>query len=250
MAQPELVARDPEPTIADRLNDRFEGQDAKTVLREVIENELMGRIALVSSFGAESAILLHMVSQIDRHLPVIFLDTGKLFGETKRHRDRLIAQLELTDVRSVYPDPRLLKQRDPKGVLWQSDKNMCCFIRKVEPMERALQGFDGWITGRKRFQASTRARLPLFEMDEDRIKLNPLAGWSREDVQTYMDAYDLPAHPLVAEGYRSIGCMPCTDKVAEGEDERAGRWRGSDKTECGIHLSKEARAAMLQGEGI
>ena len=249
MAQPELAHADV-ATLADRLNARFAGKDAKTVLREVIENELMGRLALVSSFGAESAILLHMVSEIDRHLPVVFLDTGKLFGETKRYRDKLIERLELTDVRNIYPDPRLVKDRDAKGMLWQSNKNMCCFIRKVEPMERALRGFDGWITGRKRFQASTRENLPLFEMDEDRIKMNPLAGWGRQEIQTYMDAFDLPAHPLVAEGYRSIGCMPCTDKVEAGEDERAGRWRGSEKVECGIHLSKAERAAMLQGEGI
>lgn len=250
MAQVETVRDDDAANIADRLNARFEGKDAKLILRDVIENEMMGRIALVSSFGAESAILLHMVSEIDRHLPVIFLDTGKLFGETKRHRDLLINRLDLTDVRNVYPDPRLVKERDPKGALWSADKNMCCFIRKVEPMERALRGFDGWITGRKRFQAATRTALPLFELDEDRIKLNPLAGWGKQEIQTYMDAYDLPTHPLVKDGYLSIGCVPCTDKVEEGEDARAGRWRGSDKTECGIHLTKAERAAMLQGEGI
>jgi phosphoadenosine phosphosulfate reductase len=235
---------------ADDLNQRFLGQEPKDVLRAVINEGLMGNIALVSSFGAESAILLHMVSEIDRHFPVIFLDTGKLFGETKRFRDLLIARFELTDVRSIYPDPRLLKERDDKGALWMKDKNMCCFLRKVEPMERALKNFDGWITGRKRFQASTRESLPMFEADESRIKFNPLAGWSKESVQTYIDAYELPVHPLVADGYKSIGCMPCTDKVLEGEDERAGRWRGADKTECGIHLSAAERAAMLQGGGI
>ena len=250
MAQPDVKPQDTGQTQADQLNARFAGQDAKEVLRAVITEKLLGRLALVSSFGAESAILLHMAAEVDRHIPVIFLDTGKLFGETKRFRDQLINHLELTDVRSVYPDPQLLKQRDPKGTLWTQDKTMCCFLRKVEPMERALKHFDGWITGRKRFQASTRQELPLFEMDGEKVKFNPLAGWSKQEVQTYIDAYGLPVHPLVKEGYLSIGCMPCTDKVEEGEDERAGRCRGSDKTECGIHLSAAERAAMLQGDGI
>lgn len=193
-------------------------------------------LALVSSFGADSAVLLHMVAQIDKAFPVVFIDTGKLFPATLRYRDDLVDRLGLTDVRSIQPAPVRLAEVDPLGMLWMSDTDACCTIRKVEPLAPALEGFDAWITGRKRHQAATRANLKLFEADGTKIKVNPLAGWTSKDVEAWRVANNLPPHPLVAEGYRSIGCMPCTSKVAEGEDERAGRWRGQTKTECGIHL--------------
>lgn len=193
-------------------------------------------LALVSSFGADSAVLLHMISEIDKAFPVVFIDTGKLFPATLRYRDDLVARLGLTDVRSIQPAPVRLAEVDPLGMLWMSDTDACCGIRKVEPLAPALEGFDAWITGRKRHQAATRANLKLFEADGTKIKVNPLAGWTSKDVEAWRVANDLPPHPLVAEGYRSIGCLPCTSKVAEGEDERAGRWRGQAKIECGIHL--------------
>ncbi len=218
------------------LNERYGNAEPGDVLRAMIQEEFPGRVALVSSFGAESAALLHLIAQIDRATPVVFLDTGKLFGETKKYRDQLIETLGLTGVRSVMPDPAAVAARDPKGILWSQNPDACCILRKVEPLERALAPFDAWFTGRKAFQASTRAALPVFEIENGRIKVNPIVRWTKADIDAYFDAHDLPHHPLEADGYLSIGCMPCTSRVEPGEDARAGRWRGSDKIECGIHL--------------
>jgi phosphoadenosine phosphosulfate reductase len=196
------------------------------------------RIALVSSFGADSAVLLHLVAQADPAMPVLLLDTGKLFAETLAHCGRLTRRLGLRDLRVVRPDPKEVAAIDLFGGLWKADPDRCCALRKTAPLHRALMGFDAWISGRKRHQASTRATLPLFEGDgAGRIKINPLAGWSAEDLAAYRVEHDLPSHPLVAEGYPSIGCRPCTSRVLPGEDARAGRWRGRGKTECGIHCA-------------
>lgn len=228
------------------LNKRFESAEPIDVLRGMIREEFAGKVALVSSFGAESAALLHLIAQVDRATPVVFLDTGKLFGETKRYRDQLIALLGLTGVRSVAPDPAAVAARDPKGILWSQNPDACCTLRKIEPLERALAPFDAWFTGRKAFQAATRAALPVFEIDSGRIKINPIVRWTKADLDAYFTAHDLPHHPLEADGYLSIGCMPCTSRVEPGEDARAGRWRGSDKIECGIHLP--AGQAVAQAE--
>jgi phosphoadenosine phosphosulfate reductase len=241
MALLEALARplDPvEPAIlhAELLNERFAHRHAREVLDDVIRREFPGRVALVASFGAESAVLLHLVASVDPSLPVIFIDTGKIFGSTHRYRDELVERLGLTDVRIARPDPAVLTTQDIDGALWLREPDQCCAIRKVAPLARALSGFDAWISGRKRYQGGKRTDLPLVEADGRRLKINPLAGWSKEDVTAYRELHELPEHPLVADGFRSIGCMPCTDRVAEGEDERSGRWRGRDKTECGIHL--------------
>lgn len=220
------------------LAQRWAEADTETLLAGMILDEFPGRIALVSSFGAEAAVLLHMVAGIEPRLPVIFLDTGKLFGETRRYRDELTARLGLLDVRSVTPDAAQIDALDPDGVLWFGNPDMCCHIRKVEPLDRALRGFDAWITGRKNFQGASRSNLQRIERNEEdgRIKVNPLAQWQKEDLDAYFERHQLPRHPLEADGFLSIGCMPCTDRVAPGEDARAGRWRGREKTECGIHL--------------
>ena len=206
------------------------------LLRALIRERFTGRIALVSSFGAESAVLLHMASGIDPALPVIFLETGKLFPETLAYRDALVARLALTDVRAARPDGAGLAAADPAGRLWESDPDRCCTLRKVAPLARALAPFDAWISGRKRFQGGGRAGLEAVEFGTDwRIKINPLAQWSAADIAAYLARHDLPSHPLVASGYRSIGCAPCTRPVRADEAPRAGRWDGRDKTECGIH---------------
>ena len=220
---------------AELLNKRFENAEPLEILRGAI-SEFPGKVALVSSFGTESAALLHLIAQIDRNTPVVFLDTGKLFGETKRYRDQLIDLFGLTAVTSVSPDPAALTARDPRGVLWSQNPDACCTLRKVEPLNRALAPYDAWFTGRKAFQAATREALPLFEVDDNRIKINPIVRWTKAHIDTYFTAHNLPHHPLEADGYLSIGCMPCTSRVEPGEDARAGRWRGSDKIECGIHL--------------
>jgi len=213
-----------------------EGWNTETLLRTVIEQVFPGRIAVVSSFGTESAILLHLAAKVDRAVPVIFLETGKLFPETLAYRDTLIGRLGLTDVRSIRPDPAVIADLDPDGTLWRSDPGLCCWQRKVEPLDGALQGFEAWITGRKRFQGGQRTDLALIESGDDgRTKVNPLAFWTEEDMTAYFNAHDLPRHALEAKGYRSIGCAPCTRAVKPGESARAGRWSGLDKTECGIH---------------
>jgi len=200
-----------------------------------------GRIAAVSSFGTESAVLLHLLAGIDPAVPVIFLDTGKLFAETLAYRDALIQRLGLTDIRVAHPDPVRLAQTDPSGTLWASDPDLCCWNRKVEPLEVALSGFAAWITGRKRLHGGERRGLDMVDAGQDgRIKVNPLATWSNDDITRYFAAHDLPRHALEAKGYRSVGCIPCTRAVAPGEAPRAGRWAGSSKTECGIHRSLQS----------
>ncbi|MDQ2803143.1 MAG: phosphoadenylyl-sulfate reductase [Pseudomonadota bacterium] len=213
--------------------------DAETLLRAMLDR-FAGRIALVSSFGAESAVLLHMVAAIDRNTPVIVLDTGKLFAETLRYRETLAARLRLTDMRAARPEPARLARVDARGELWRSDPDLCCWQRKVEPLDAALEGFAAWITGRKRFQGNTRRTLQPIETADGRTKINPLAGWSEADIADYFRRHDLPPHPLAAQGYRSVGCAPCTRPVRAGEDARAGRWAGRAKAECGIHLRRPA----------
>lgn len=196
------------------------------------------RLALVSSFGTESATLLKVMAEVDPAIPVIFLDTGWLFEETLAYRDTLIATLGLKDVRSIKPAEETLSREDPERDLWFSDPDACCRIRKVEPLARALKPFDAWLNGRKRFQGNSRADIPVVEDDAARLKFNPFANVSREELEAIFARAKLPRHPLIASGFLSVGCMPCTSRTAEGEDERAGRWRGRAKTECGIHTMK------------
>ncbi|WP_334361218.1 MULTISPECIES: phosphoadenylyl-sulfate reductase [unclassified Bradyrhizobium] len=196
------------------------------------------RLALVSSFGTESAALLKVMSDVDPAIPVIFLDTGWLFEETLAYRDTLIAALGLRDVRSIKPLEEALSRQDPDRELWFSDPDACCRIRKVEPLARALKPFSGWINGRKRFQGGARAEIPVVEDDGEKLKFNPFANVSREEIEAIYKLAKLPPHPLVASGYLSVGCMPCSSRTAPDEDARAGRWRGRQKTECGIHTMK------------
>ncbi|MCX8474861.1 MAG: phosphoadenylyl-sulfate reductase [Sphingomonas sp.] len=222
-----------------RLNNMFRGTSTEEMLRTVLGEHMVGDVAVVSSFGAESAALLHLIASIDPSVPVLFLETGKHFPETLAYRDLLVERLGLKDFRNLRPDPEVLAARDANELRWSFDPDGCCDIRKVVPLAKGLADFDATITGRKAFQASTRSALPRFEIDTSdtvgRLKVNPLADWTRADLDAYFAKHDLPAHPLVAQGYLSIGCAPCTSVVKPGEDPRAGRWRGWDKTECGIH---------------
>ncbi|ALG69604.1 phosphoadenosine phosphosulfate reductase [Azospirillum thiophilum] len=196
-----------------------------------------GRIALLSSFGAESAVLLALAAEATPDFPVLFVNTGKLFGETLRYRDQLVKRLGLTDVREIGPTADDLATADKDGMLFKRDFDACCRLRKTVPLDRALAaaGLDAWVTGRKRFQAATRAALPLFEAEAGRIKVNPLANWDKDRLEEEFIRRDLPRHPLEADGFLSIGCYTCTERVAPGADPRSGRWAGSAKTECGIH---------------
>jgi phosphoadenosine phosphosulfate reductase len=207
------------------------------IIARAVELFGAGDIAAVSSFGADSAVLLHMIARIDRSLPIVFLDTGKHFGETLDYRDALAADLGLTDIRIITPEEAALNRDDPDGKLHLTNTDACCAIRKVEPMARGVAPFRAWFTGRKRFQAASRSSLPAFEAVGTRIRINPLARWTTSDLASYMRKHQLRENPLVAYGYLSIGCFPCTQPVQAGEDARSGRWAGHAKTECGIHLS-------------
>jgi len=196
------------------------------------------RLAVVSSFGIESAALLKITADVDPAIPVLFLDTGHLFEETLAYRDALIAALGLRDVRSIKPLEEDLLREDPDRALWFSAPDTCCRIRKVEPLAHALKPFKSWINGRKRFQGGLRAAIPVVEDDGARLKFNPFANVSREELAAIYAQARLPAHPLAEQGFLSVGCMPCTSRTAPDEDARAGRWRGQSKTECGIHTVK------------
>jgi phosphoadenosine phosphosulfate reductase len=220
------------------LNARYRHHSAAAVLSHALADPEAGRLALVSSFGAESVVLLHMVAVTAPATPVIFIDTEMLFAETLVYQQEIAERLGLRDLRIIRPDAGDLARTDPAQTLHRHDTDACCALRKTRPLQRALRGFDGWITGRKRYQSGQRAELDFFEVEAGtgRIKVNPLAHWARGDVQTYMEENRLPRHPLVARGYPSIGCTPCTTPVGAGEDPRAGRWRDTEKTECGIHI--------------
>lgn len=230
----------PFPTIDARvaaLNHSYRHHSATAVLERALTDPEVGHLALVSSFGAESVVLLHLVSVIAPGTPVLFIDTEMLFAETLEYQRDLASRLNLTDLRTIRADRRDTMLSDPDGSLHRVDPDACCALRKTMPLDRALGRFDGWITGRKRYQGQTRAALQFFENEGDkRIKVNPLAHWGREDIGEYMVNNRLPRHPLVAKGYPSIGCAPCTSAVKPGEDPRSGRWRGTEKEECGIHF--------------
>ncbi|WP_082092743.1 phosphoadenylyl-sulfate reductase [Devosia epidermidihirudinis] len=218
------------------LNGMFDEMDAVGVLRQASNELLVGDIAIVSSFGADSAVLLHLVAQVDPSMPVYFLETGKHFQETLDYVETLKKHLGLINVHAIHPNAEDVKRFDPAGTLWETDPDSCCHIRKTEPLEPITEQYGGWVTGRKRFQTKERGVLPHFELtSDDRIKVNPLAYFTDADVNQYKIDHALPEHPLFAKGYKSIGCAPCTSVVAEGEDPRAGRWRGLNKKECGIH---------------
>ena len=223
--------------LSERRNLLHRKSDPQTILAHALDDLRLGKLAMVSSFGAESVVLLDMLAKIAPETPVIFLDTEMLFPETLSYQRQVAEQLGLTDVRVVTPDRTAVFEKDVDGILHLADTDACCDLRKTRPLETALAGFGGWITGRKRYQNGQRAALPLYEKDGRRIKVNPLAGWSRDDVAAYMDKHALPRHPLVAQGYPSVGCRPCTTRVSLGEDPRAGRWRDTGKTECGIHFT-------------
>jgi phosphoadenosine phosphosulfate reductase len=223
---------------AEELDRAVRGGSPAEVITAALRIVGREKLALVSSFGTESAALLKVMSDVDPAIPVIFLDTGWLFEETLAYRDQLIEVLGLRDVRSIKPAEEALSREDPQGDLWFSDPDACCRIRKVEPLSRALKPFDGWINGRKRFQGGLRAVIPVVEPDGERLKFNPFANVSREEIEAIFKLAQLPPHPLVASGFLSVGCMPCTSRIAPNEDARAGRWRGRGKTECGIHTMK------------
>lgn len=237
-------AREPADRLAE-LRAHYGRSSAQDLLGAMIAREFPGDIAVVSSFGAESVVLLHMVAEIDAATPIVFLDTGKLFGETLRYRDKVVAALGLRDVRPISPLAQDVAREDAAGNLWRLKPDACCHIRKVLPLSRALAPFAAEVSGRKRFQTRAREAMEKIELHEGRIKINPLADWPIERLSAYIDGHDLPRHPLVKDGYLSIGCLPCTERVADAGGYRSGRWAGTGKDECGIHEPR-----LMDGEGI
>jgi len=235
---PEPTAHQPDLPSAEELDQALRDQSPAAVIAAALQAVGRERLALVSSFGTESAALLKVMADVDPAIPVIFLDTGWLFEETLAYRDTLVAALGLRDVRSIKPLEETLSREDPDRELWFSDPDACCRIRKVETLARALAPFSAWINGRKRFQGGLRAAIPVVEQDGIRLKFNPFANVAREQIEAIYAAAKLPPHPLVASGFLSVGCMPCTSRTSPDEDARAGRWRGRPKTECGIHTVK------------
>lgn len=208
------------------------------LLDAMINGEFQDNIALVSSFGAESIVLLDMVAEVNPATPVIFLNTQKLFGETVSYRDKIAEKLGLTNIITVKPSPEDVANEDKNGLLWTRDTDACCDLRKTRPLAKAMNEYGAWITGRKRFQTTERSAIPLIEQDGSKFKINPLAHWNQDELDQIMENKGLPKHPLIAQGYPSIGCMPCTKRVEAGQDRRMGRWSGQDKTECGIHIGE------------
>jgi phosphoadenosine phosphosulfate reductase len=245
----------PDDIRANQLNsivESYAGLEGRQLIATATRNH-PGRVALLSSFGAESSVLLHMVSEIAPDLPVLFLDTEKLFSETLNYRDQLVRELGLTNLQSIHPDPEDIARIDPDGILNTFDKDLCCHFRKTVPMQKAFAAFDIIISGRKRFHGAARSDLQYVSAQDGRIKLEPLAGFSALDLNNYMITHHLPSHPLRLQGYRSIGCIPCTTLGGTDEDPRAGRWAGSEKTECGIHFSVNGeviRTETRQAAGV
>jgi len=227
-----------------RLRRLYGRLNAQSFLRAMIGQEFRGRIAAVSSFGAESAVILALIAEIDPATPIVFLDTGWHFADTTAYRDRLAGLLGLTNLRSVTPAAADLHREDRDNHLHADDPDRCCHIRKVLPLERALAGYEAWITGRKRYHGGERSQLDVVEAVDGRIKVNPLAGWTQAQIAAEFRARHLPVHPLVAQGYSSIGCAPCTSQTAATDGIRSGRWIDREKTECGIHRAKWAQAEL------
>jgi phosphoadenylyl-sulfate reductase (thioredoxin) len=223
------------------LNAELRNATAETIVRATLAR-FPGRTAMLSSFGAEAAVGLHILSTIAPDTPVLFLDTERHFQPTLEYRDRLAARLGLTDVRVLKP--RNAAARDPKGDLWRADPDACCAFRKVEPLAAVAHGFDALLTGRKRFHGGARLRLPVVEEVGGQVRINPLANWSSAEIEAHFVRHGLPRHPLVEGGYRSIGCWPCTQPSSDEKDVRAGRWSGLDKNECGIHMPDRWVAAL------
>ena len=221
-----------------------DGADLIAALRE----EYGEKFAVISSFGIELAVLLDLVASVDKAIPVIFLDTGELFDETHAYCAKLTETLGLTDLRHILPNSDELIEAEE---LWRRDTDRCCFLRKVAPLQRAAKGFSVLGDGRKRFHGADRAKLSTFEEGAlGIIKVSPLARWSEGEIQEHFRRRDLPEHPLAAQGFRSVGCWPCSRAARPGEGPRDGRWAGSSKAECGIHLPEEMAEAALLSSGL
>lgn len=227
---------------ARELNAAFAGLTAQQMLSRLLHGGVAGRVAVISSFGAEAACLLSLVASKDPSTPVVFLDTRKHFDETLDYVDDLMDQLGLTTLVRTRPSPARLAVEDPDGRLHATDTDRCCYLRKTLPMIGVLRNYDCVLTGRKRFQTAERSTMNIVEVQETWLRVNPLHDWTREQILEYLDTRGILQHPLVSQGYASIGCEPCTEPSS---DARAGRWPGSSKTECGIHVTEDGKIVRI-----
>lgn len=203
-------------------------------------------IAATSSFQTQSVPLLYMIAQATPQLPILFLDTGFHFPETLAFRDRLMAEWQL-NVQVLKPKVGYEGFRRQYGDLFRSDPDMCCYINKVEPLQEARRHLSGWIAGIRRDQTPQRRHTPIIgRQSNGQFKICPMATWTQRDIWQYISAHDLPIHPLLKDGYMSIGCAPCTRPIGQDEDERAGRWSERNKTECGLHIDLTLKGSNAQ----
>ena len=217
------------------LNLRFQKQEANEILYESINKFFFKKIVYVCSFGAESAVILHLISNISKDFPVIFLNTGKLFDETLNYRNDLIKLFNLTNIIEIYPEKFDLTKHDANEVLWKADHNKCCEIRKVNPLKKALKPYTTWISGRKGYHSNERREKKVLEIVNSKFVLSPLINWSQNKITEYFESFNIPKHPLYKKGYLSIGCRNCTVTSSDSNNVRSGRWSNTKKTECGIH---------------
>jgi len=227
----------------EKLNQAFETKSPQEIIAWAIK-EFSPRIAMTSSFGPESGTLLHMVSQIDPNIAVLFLETGYHFPETLAYKDRLVKLFGLRQVIDLRAEPKKKAEvvEQYEGVPYERNPDLCCQINKVEPLDLAIKGYDAWMSGIRRRQTDFRKSIRIVEEYEGEIfKISPLANFTSRDAWWYLKERQIPQHPLYEKGYLSIGCRPCTRPVQEGDDERSGRWAGKAKKECGIHTFKEVK---------
>jgi len=231
---------------ARELNAAFAGLTAQQILSRLLHGGVAGRVAVISSFGAEAACLLSLIASKEPSTPVVFLDTRKHFAETLVYVDDLMDRLGLTTLVRARPSLAGLEVDDPDGELYARDSDRCCYMRKTLPMIGVLRNYDCVLTGRKRFQTPDRSYMDTVEVQDSWLRVNPLADWTREQVLDYLECHGILEHPLVSRGYASVGCEPCTEP---SDDFRAGRWAGTDKTECGIHIGRDGKIVPLGKTG-
>lgn len=211
--------------------------ESKKILEKCIYYFFEKKIAYVCSFGAESAVLLHMISNIERNLPVVFINTLKLFNETIDYKDRLVREFSLKNITELTPSKEDIELYDSEGKLWSNNPDKCCNFRKVKILDNYLNNFQAWFSGRKGYQSDERSKNNIVELQDKKFIISPLISWKKKDVDDYYIKYNLPRHPLSDQGFLSIGCKNCTSKTVNLSDIRSGRWNGLQKTECGIYKS-------------
>ncbi len=220
------------------LNKDYQNLAPEEILKASIK-KFGNKITYICSFGTESAIILHMISKIDKNFPIFLLNTHFLFPETIVYKNILLKELGLSNCQDIFPDELLIKNEDPENNLWKNNIDRCCEIRKVKPLDTILKNFSSWISGRKSYHQGERIDLKPFELLNQKIVVNPLINIKKKEADNYFEVNNLPKHPLLKKGYFSIGCIHCTFKTTDRLKIRSGRWKNKMKTECGIHLSRK-----------